>query len=270
VLDYIVEHLAPKDKERHMYGEVFTPLELVDEMLSTLPKDVWTNKDFKWLDPANGIGNFPIKAILGQTDGTYEMAGPYKGKKHFIYPGLLDGLKSQFGNDEQKCLKHIIDNMLFMVDINPKNNLIAKNLLKKLCPASTPNVSQIDKNNGFLKDSSMLDFGHGKKVKEFDVIMGNPPYNKGAVRVSMVTSKTKKERKNLGTGESESGYWIKFIEKALIKGFLKENGYLLFIHPITWFKMDRAGAHNLILSRQINIIKIYILLILQIDLFQVC
>jgi hypothetical protein len=32
---------------------------------------------------------------------------------------------------------------------------------------------------------------------------------------------------------------------------------LLFIHPITWFKPDNAGAHDMILSKQLLTIKIY-------------
>ena len=262
VLQYIVENLAPKDAERHKFGEVFTPLELVDEMLSKLPQEgpdnVWNKKDWKWLDPANGIGNFPIKAILGQTDGVYESKDSYfNGKKRFAYPGLLKGLRSKFDSDEA-CLKHIIENMLFMVDINQKNNQIAKNLLHKLCPIARPNISKIGK-DGYLTDGSVLDFGNGKKIKEFHVIMGNPPYNKGAVRVAMVTSKTRKERKDLGieNDKAESGYWFKFVEKALAKGFLNVNGFLLFIHPITWFKPDKSGAHDMMLSKQIRNIRIY-------------
>jgi type I restriction-modification system DNA methylase subunit len=64
VLAYINTHLAPKDTERHKFGEVFTPMSLVHEMLDTLPEEVWTNKNLTWLDPANGMGNFPIAAFL--------------------------------------------------------------------------------------------------------------------------------------------------------------------------------------------------------------
>jgi hypothetical protein len=121
----------------------------------------------------------------------------------------------------------------------------------------TANIEQLDKKNGFLTEKPLV--FNGKEVKEFDIVMGNPPFNKGAVRVAMVTSKTRKERKDLGIEEdkSESGFWVKFVNKALNNGVLKPNGFLLFIHPITWFKPDRAGAHDLILSKQILNIKIY-------------
>jgi hypothetical protein len=262
VLEYIVEHLAPKDTERHKFGEVFTPLELVDEMLSKLPQEasdnVWNKEDWKWLDPANGIGNFPIKAILGQTDGIYEGDGPYKGKKRFTYPGLLKGLRDKFPSDEA-CLKHIIENMLFMVDINSKNNLITKNLLKKMCPDAKANISKIGK-QGFLTETTTLDFGEGKKIKEFHIIMGNPPYQSGAVK-SVGTTATRKMREDTGfTTDLNKNLWIPFVNAALDK-FLIKSGYLLFIHPIGWFKPDglkpQTDLHNKMLEKQIIYMRIY-------------
>lgn len=37
---------------------------LVSEMLDKLPIEVWKNKNLKWLDPATGMGNFPIAVYL--------------------------------------------------------------------------------------------------------------------------------------------------------------------------------------------------------------
>jgi hypothetical protein len=144
-----------------------------------------------------------------------------------------------------------------MVELNTKNIAISKKLFKKLAPGVEPNIIQMHRTQGFLADSPMV-FPNGS-VNEFDIVMGNPPFNKGAVRVAMVTGKTRKERKNLGIEEddSESGFWFKFVSKVLTKGVLKPNGFLLFIHPITWFKPDRVGAHDLMLSKQILNIRIY-------------
>ncbi|NDB85296.1 MAG: hypothetical protein EB127_21730, partial [Alphaproteobacteria bacterium] len=95
VLEYINTHLTPKPKERAKHGEVFTPLNIVDQMLSRLPqsgaKNVWNKKGYKWLDPANGIGNFPIKVFIGQNEGKYK------------YPGLFEGLREEFSDDKQRC-----------------------------------------------------------------------------------------------------------------------------------------------------------------------
>lgn len=43
-------------------GEVFTPLPLVDEILTKLPKEVWA-KDKTFIDPACGDGNFLVRVI---------------------------------------------------------------------------------------------------------------------------------------------------------------------------------------------------------------
>ncbi|NBO36840.1 hypothetical protein EBU91_04825, partial [bacterium] len=207
VLEYIKDHLTPKDKERQKFGEVFTPLTLVDEMLSKLPQEgkdnVWNKKNYKWLDPANGIGNFPIKAFIGQNEGEYK------------YPGLFEGLKKEIPDDKKRC-EWIIENMLYMIDINGKNNLIAKRLFEKLCSGATANIEKIDSKMGFFANKP-LEF-NGKVVKEFDIIIGNPPYN---------PPKTE-------TGSSGNSIWQNFVIKSHF--MLNDKGYLLFVHPPGWKK----------------------------------
>jgi hypothetical protein len=256
VLNYINEHLAPKDLERHKYGEVFTPMTLVNEMLDTLPSSVWNNPDLKWLDPANGMGNFPIAVFLRLFYGFRTKAGKYAGITEDGDGNYNPGLTTVIKNEDLRR-KHIVKNMLYMVELNTKNIAIAKNLFNKLAPGIDPNIIRMHKIDGFLADVEMK-FPNGT-IGEFDIVMGNPPFNKGAVRVAMVTNKTLKKQKDLGLEEtkSESGFWIKFVEKILKGGILKPNGYLLFIHPITWFKPDRMGAHDMIMSKQITYIKIY-------------
>lgn len=64
-------------------------------MLDTLPEEVWSNPNLKWLDPAAGRNViFPIE----------------------VYKRLMDGLKEW----EVDCIKrsnHIWDNMIYMVEI---------------------------------------------------------------------------------------------------------------------------------------------------------
>ena len=57
------EYVKVGDVEKKKFGEVMTPLTLVDEMLDTFPSEVWLNPNLKWLDPANGVGPFPIMVI---------------------------------------------------------------------------------------------------------------------------------------------------------------------------------------------------------------
>jgi hypothetical protein len=190
VLDYINEHLAPKDIERQKYGEIYTPLKLVDEMLDSLPEEVWSNPKLKWLDPANGMGNFPIKAFLR----------------------LCEGLKGKMKDPA----KHIIENMLFMIDINGKNNEIARKLFKKLAPDAKANIEKIDAEKGFFANKPLV--FNGKAIKDFDIIMGNPPYN---------PPKTE-------TGSSGNSIWQNFVIKS--HSMLNDKGYLLFVHPPGWKK----------------------------------
>ena len=56
----IEDNLTIKKDEKNKFGEVFTPSILINEMIDNLPMEVWSNPSLKWLDPANGIGNFPM------------------------------------------------------------------------------------------------------------------------------------------------------------------------------------------------------------------
>ncbi len=71
-------------------GEVFTPLELVNEMLDKLPADVWSNPSKTWIDPAAGDGNFLVEV-----------------KRRLMKAGHSE--------------VHVLENMIFAVDIMPDN-----------------------------------------------------------------------------------------------------------------------------------------------------
>lgn len=185
IQEKIEEYLPVREIEKDKYGEVFTPASLINEMLDKLPKSVWKNPDLKWLDPANGSGNFPMIA----------------------FEKLNEGLKNVDGyKDETKRKKHIIKNMLYMVELNEKNVGISKKVFGK------------DANiycGSFLEDEWYKHFG----VEKFDVIMGNPPFNKEQ------------------DGKRKGGYggrtlWDKFVLNSL--KVLKKNGFLTFIHPANW------------------------------------
>ena len=96
IIDIIDKRLIPDDVAKKLRGEVFTPLNLVREMLlgirkgskkadeseiwgidkegnffdddendriGGIPLAIWRDPETKWLDPANGIGNFPVIAF---------------------------------------------------------------------------------------------------------------------------------------------------------------------------------------------------------------
>lgn len=79
-------------------GEVFTPRSLIREMLNKLPNEVWFDPNKTWLEPAAGDGNFlvEVKARLMQAN-----------------------------HDE----KHILDNMLFSIELIDDNHWVLQHRL---------------------------------------------------------------------------------------------------------------------------------------------
>jgi hypothetical protein len=77
----------------------------INDMLDDLDKQhmkehrrsVFTELKFKWFDPATGMGNFPVA----------------------IYLRLIESLKTQIPDNEERK-KHIIENMLYMSELNKK------------------------------------------------------------------------------------------------------------------------------------------------------
>ena len=193
VLEIIRERLTPKKEEKKLFGEVFTPLELVCEMLSKIPSNVWKNPNLKWLDPANGIGNFPV----------------------VLYFKLMETLKNVDGfSNEQKRSKHIIENMLYMNELNPVNVAVCKKIFKMIDPDATPNIIKGD----FLTMDVKNEIKLPVDFKGFDVILGNPPFN---------PPKTE-------TGPSGNSIWQNFVMKSV--GLLNDRGYLCLVHPSGWKK----------------------------------
>ena len=213
MMEYVDYRLIPDINAKKERGEVFTPLNLINGdrqvgkkahhyggaeakeeskgMLDHLPPEVWKNPNLKWLDPANGIGNFPI----------------------CVYYRLMDGLRKVFPDNRMRCL-HIIENMLYMVELDSSNVAISRSIF---CERRDGEVI-----NGNI---SQQDFTKYKKPKgwpeKFDVIMGNPPYNKG------------------GVAKGGGVFWVEFVDKSI--PLLNDNGILHFIHPKGWRKPYKDG-----------------------------
>lgn len=142
---------------KKIFGEVFTPIKLVTEMLDKLPVDVWTHKEYRWLDPACGTGNFLLIA----------------------FEKLMSGLEKEIPNKKERKL-WILDNMLFGVDIQVKNAILT---VMRLDPS--PGESKIHKHI-VCADSLNFDFWG----LEFNVTTGNPPYAAPKERIKDTNSGT--------------------------------------------------------------------------------
>lgn len=98
VVGMIREYVKVSAVEVKTHGEVMTPISLVEEMLDTLPYEVWSNPSLKWLEPANGIGTF-VSVIIQR---------------------LMKGLTS-YQPDEKLRYKHIMEEMIYVCELQAKN-----------------------------------------------------------------------------------------------------------------------------------------------------
>jgi len=194
LLNYINEALKPKDEEKKKFGEVFTPLNIINEMLDKMDahyiekegKSIFANKKLTWFDPANGMGNFMI----------------------CVYQRLFDGLKNKI-KDHKLRRKHILENMLYTSEINPKNNHIYKRIIM--------DCYENYKMNAYEGDTLELDIKKEWGINKFDIILGNPPYN----------THLKK------TGASP--LYHKFVEE-----FVDKAQFITYIIPSRWFSGGRG------------------------------
>jgi len=176
--------LNSSSKNVKEYGEVYTPLSLIDEMLNKLPKEIWKNKHYTFFEPAAGLSPFILRC----------------------YYRLMEGLKEEIPKKEER-IKWIIENMLYMNEIQPKNIEV----LKKIYNYDS---------NIFEGDFLTLDFQPIlSKISKFSVILGNPPYNKDTSKVGKANGNT---------------IWQDFVKKSL--DLLSINGFMLMIHPPMWRK----------------------------------
>ena len=160
LLEFIADRLKPKDVEKKKFGEVFTPMKLVNEMLDKLDESykkdnnesIFENEKLTWFDPAVGMGNFPIA----------------------IYLRLMNGLSTKIPN-EKKRKRHILEKMIYMAELNKKNVLICKQIF---------DIENKFKLNIYEGDSLKLDIQKVFNKNKFDVIVGNPPYNANGDKAS--------------------------------------------------------------------------------------
>lgn len=248
VLEIIEKRLIPDEEAKKARGEVFTPLKLVREMLFGLRKsaieqgrtEIWglnADGDFfdddesdrvggiplpifrdaesKWLDPANGIGNFPVVAF-------YML--DYQLNKHGINP-LFKG-----DENTKKRREHIVKNMLYMIELNKGNVNASIKIFHLIAPDVKPNVccaNTLEMTDDKLKGA----FG----VNRFHVVMGNPPFqemNKEGVTI---------------------GGKIKLYQKIIIKclDFIKGEGYLNMVIPDNLFSGNSVAGYSEMLQRNI-------------------
>jgi hypothetical protein len=184
VVKVLKDYVLIADVEKEKFGEVMTPLILIKDMLSVLSKDVWSNPNLKWLDSCNGTGPYPIMVI-------------YK---------LMVGLKDWETNDEKRY-KHIINNMIYVGEIQPKNMFLYMNAVD---PMNEYNLNIYT--GSFLEKEFDIQMSNVWNVSKFDIVIGNPPYNQ-------------------------------MIDMLFLQKSYKISDIVLYVHPSTWL-LDEKGKQK--------------------------
>lgn len=210
------DYVKIADVERKSHGEILTPFEeLAKPMVNLMDKyddDFWKDSTNKVLDSSAGYGTFLILCL-------------YK-----FMEGLVD-----FEPDENKRLKHIIENQLYYGELQ------AKSVFSWLV-AIDPN-DEYDTNiywGSYLEDGFDYHMKNVWVVDKFDLIIQNPPYQ-------MQKDGFKKTQP----------LWHLFVQKSL--NLLKEDKYMIMVHPGGWRNVDGAfkETQKLLKSKEIIYLKLH-------------
>ena len=157
----LLKTLGNEDITRYSDSEVLTPQNIVSDMVDLLPQEVF-NPHSTFLDPAVKSGRF-LKEIYNRL---------------FSSPSL----KAAFP-DEQLRRDHILHNQLYGLATSSLSATLSRAMLYDTA-VYRGNIVSVDsyglkRSNNKVSDIKKIIEG-AFNIMQFDVVIGNPPYNRGA------------------------------------------------------------------------------------------
>jgi len=251
ILGNLYEKYLPSE-ERKQLGEFYTPTEIIDYILTSVGytenQDI-ENKDI--LDPACGSGGFLVRASRILIN-RYITKFSKSDKKELRDPNKWKDIVNRLSPEESKIIVEAIREHIYGFDINPFACHIAEiNLLfqiidlfpkikekyknYKLLPFKiyrTDSLEKSDQESGkyfiwgdnqtaILKEQAEI---NEIKEKQFDFVVGNPPY----VKIQSLDKFTREYlTKNYESAFDNFDLYVVFIERGL--QWLKKNGKFGYI-----------------------------------------
>ena len=147
LLDDVKSFVSSKSDMKQR-GVVFTNEKTILTLLDLLPNHVWTNPNYKWLDPSAGIGNFMI----------------------YVFFKLMNHLPIENTDDRRK---HILETMLHFVEIKTDyvdtiHHIFCGDRYQLNIHEGSFVEMNIDSDNQCIYTQDI----------SFDIIVTNPPYQK--------------------------------------------------------------------------------------------
>ena len=178
----IDQHLIVSNLEKEKSGEVSTPYFLRQDMIALLKKyrPNFFKQPRKVFEPCCGKGGFVVDLTAEFQDGLKE-----------LYP------------DPVERTRVIMEECIYYADINAVNIEIVTNVL-------------LDPENKYAKNYYLGDTLEIETLPEFDLVIGNPPYNADGIN-------------------NGATLWQKFVRKS-IECWIKPEGLLCYVHPNGWRK----------------------------------